>query len=42
MEIQQDTQKMSSHIDFIDALYNKIKYPLDYVITNFKSYTGYK
>ena len=39
MEMKKDTEKMSSHIDFIEKIYNKIKYPLDYVIDNFKFYS---
>tara|TARA_B100000900_G_C20285855_1_gene596022 strand:+ start:146 stop:355 length:210 start_codon:yes stop_codon:yes gene_type:complete len=30
-DIKPDCKKMSSHIDFIEVIYNKLKYPIDVI-----------
>ena len=31
-DVKGNCEKMSEHIDFIDNVYNKVKYPMDYVV----------
>tara|TARA_Y100000741_G_C18235415_1_gene551480 strand:+ start:922 stop:1221 length:300 start_codon:yes stop_codon:yes gene_type:complete len=31
-DVKGNCDKMSDHIDFIDNVYNKVKYPMDYVV----------
>jgi len=33
-----DCKKMSKHIDFIENVYDNVKYPLDYVCTKFNTF----
>ena len=34
---KRDCEKMSSHIDFIDGVYDKLKLPIDYVCNKMNS-----
>ena len=37
---KRDCEKMSSHIDFIDSVYDKLKMPIDFVCNRFNMITN--
>ena len=41
-KVEPNCNKMSNHIDFIDSIYEKAKYPLGYIIGNFNYMIGKK
>ena len=39
-DVKNNCDKMSEHIDFIDNVYTKVKYPMDYVIEKINNTRG--
>ena len=41
-DISQNCKKMGNHINFVENIYDNVKYPLEYVCNRFNSITGEK
>ena len=39
-QINEECSKMSNHIDFIEKVYENVKNPLGYIVSNVKYYIG--
>lgn len=37
LEIKEQTTKMDHHVDFIDDVYERVKHPLDFVVSKYNS-----
>jgi len=35
--LEKECSKMSSHIDFVDSIYEKVKYPLNYICKRYNN-----